>query len=139
METIKINGTQFELVPNGYQLGNDGGQVIFRPGTASFDAVEVLLLGAKTLTVLDSAGDPLVSRSDLVYAGQLTKNSNYVIGSEQVQSGTDDDGNPVYETQNVTGTVLIAQFRMPDLREKCAELEAQMAYLAMMTDVEMEA
>ena len=139
METIKINETQFELVSNGYQLGNDGGQVIFQPGAASFDEVEALLMGTKSLTVLDSTGEPLISRSDLVYAGQLTKDSNYVIGAEQVQTGTDGDGNPVYEMRDKIGTVLIAQFRTPDLREKCAELEAQMAYLAMMTDVEMEA
>lgn len=139
METIKINGTQFELVPNGCQLTADGGQVIFLPGSTSFDAAEALLAGAKSLVVLDSSGEPLLSRTDLVYAGQLAKNSSYVVGTEQVQAGTDDGGNIIYETRDKTGAVLIAQFRAPDLREKYAQLEAQMAYLAMMTDVEMEA
>lgn len=80
----------------------------------------------------------MLSRSDLVYAGRLAKDSGYVIGMEQVQTGSDSDGNPVYDTQNRIGTVLIAQFRTPDLREKCAQLEAQLQYVAMMTGTEME-
>lgn len=138
MESIKINGKQYTLVADGYQLREDEGHVIFRPGDVSFEEVEADLRAARSVMVLDDAGEPLVSRSDLVYAGRLTKDSDYVIGTEQVETGVDEDGNPVYDVQTVTGTVMIAEFRQPDLREKYSALEAQMAYLAMMADIDME-
>lgn len=49
-------------------------------------------------------------RSDLVYAGRLTKQSGYVIGSE-------DNG-----ITEIKADVMIAVFRIPDLSEK---VEAQ--------------
>lgn len=138
METIVINGRKHMLVADGYRLQETGGRVIFQPDDASFEEVETDLKANESIRVLDDAGEPLISRSDLVYAGQLTKDSNYVIGAEQVQTGTDDEGNPVYEMRDKIGTVMIAEFRQPDLREKCAQLEAQLQYMAMMTGTEME-
>lgn len=38
---------------------------------------------------------------------------------------TDSEGNAVYEYKDITGTVLIAEFRLPDLREKYAALEEE--------------
>ena len=88
---------------------------------------------------MDDAGEPILTRSDLVYAGRLTKDDNYIIGTETVQTGTDPESNdPITETRDVIGTVMIAEFRAPDLRDKVTELEAQVAYMAMMSNIEME-
>lgn len=139
MEKIKINEKLYGLVVDGYKLGDQGGRVIFQPGAASFSEVETDVKATKTITVVDDAGEPILTRSDLVYAGRLAKDDNYVIGTEQVQTGADLETNePVMETQDVIGTVMIAEFRAPDLRDKVTELEAQVAYMAMMSNIEME-
>lgn len=138
METIVINAKSYTLAADGYRLGSDGGRVIFQPGEASFEEVEADLIAGGAIKVLDDSGAPLSSRSDLVYAGRLTRDTNYIIGTEQVQTGTDDEGSAVYETQDKIGTVMIAEFRQPDVRERCDALEAQLQYVAMMTGTDME-
>ena len=139
MEKIKINEKLYDLVVNGLQLGEQGGKVIFLPTAASFAEVETDVKATKAITVVDDAGEPILTRSDLVYAGRLTKDDNYIIGTETVQTGTDPESNdPITETRDVIGTVMIAEFRAPDLRDKVTELEAQVAYMAMMSNIEME-
>jgi len=115
MERVKFNKTEYELAVNGLQLTEQGGKIIFQPGEADFEAVEADVRAAKTITVLDDAEEYLLVRSDLVYAGRLTK-----------------------DTAHEAGTVMIAEFRNPDVREQLAVVEAKLAYVAMMTDVEME-
>lgn len=139
METIKINGNSYELVAGGYQLHETGGRIIFQPGASDFATIKSDLLAAGSIEVLDDSGNVFISRSDLVYAGRMQEDENYIVGSEQVETGTGESGNPIYETRDVSGAVMIADFREPDLREKYADLAAKMDYLAMMTDVEMEA
>ena len=130
---------QYDLVVNGLQLGEQGGKVIFQPEAASFAEIEEDVKATKAITVVDDAGEPILTRSDLVYAGRLTKDDNYVVGTEQVQTGTDpESSDPITETRDVIGTVMIAEFRAPDLRDKVTELEAQVAYMAMMSNIEME-
>lgn len=139
MEKIKINEKLYDLVVNGLQLGDQGGKVIFQPGAASFEAVKADIKATKDITVLDDAGEPILTRSDLVYAGRLAEDDNYIIGAEQVQTGTDPESNdPITETRDVIGTVMIAEFRVPDLREELAATKAQLAYVAMMSNVDLE-
>lgn len=139
MEKVKINEKLYELVVNGVQLTDQGGRVIFQPEAATFAEVEADVKATKAITVLDDAGEPILTRSDLVYAGRLAKDDNYVVGNESVQTGTDPETNePITETRDVIGTVMIAEFRAPDLRDKVTELEAQVAYMAMMSNIEME-
>lgn len=115
MESIKFGSATYELVANGYQLNEQGGRVIFLPGAATFADAEADVKAMTAITVLGAAGEPILTRTDLVYAGRLAKDDNYVIGAETEQ-GTD-----------ITGTVMIAEFKAPDLR---AELEAAKAEIA---------
>ena len=126
MQTVKFGGITCGLVTNGLQLGDEGGKVIILPEANSFTDVEAALKAAKDIVVLDDAGEPWITRSDLVYAGRLAKDDNYVVGAD-TEAGTD-----------ITGTVLIAEFRVPDLREKYAALEAKVEYVSMMAGIEME-
>ena len=125
MEKIKFNNKIFELVANGYQLQQDCGRIIFQPGEMSFEEVEEAVSAATSVVLLDDVGDPMASRTDLVYAGRMTKQSDYVIGAEKEETGTDEDGNPIYTYKDVTGTVMIAEFRLPDWREKYEALEKE--------------
>lgn len=139
MERVKFNSQAYDLVTNGLQLTEQGGKIIFKSGNATFDAVKADIQAVKSITALDGAGEPFLMRSDLVYAGRLAVDDNYVIGSENVQTGMDEStGEPIYSTHDVTGSVLIAEFREPDLREKMAEMEAKMEYVAMMANVDLE-
>ena len=139
MERVKFNSQAYDLATNGLQLTEQGGKIIMLMGSHTFDAAKADIQTMKSITALDSAGEPFLTRSDLVYAGRLTVDDNYVIGAENVQIGTDEaTGEPIYSTQDVTGSVLIAEFRMPDLREKLAEMEAKLEYVAMMSNVELE-
>lgn len=126
MESIKFGSTAYELPANGVQLNEQGGRVIFLPGTATFTDVEAAVKATGAITVLDSAGEPILMRSDLIYAGRLAKDDNYVIGADTEQ-GT-----------NITGTVMIAEFRLPDVREELAAVRAQLDYVTMMADIPME-
>ena len=74
-----------------------------------------------------------------MYAGRLAKDDNYVVGNENVQTGTDPETNePITETRDVIGTVMIAEFRTPDLREQLAATEAKLEYVAMMGGIDLE-
>ena len=139
MEKIKLGSIECDLVPNGVQLSGEGGRLVFQPGENSFEVIEVAVKAVEDLVVLDDAGNPILTRSDLVYAGRLAKDDNYVIGTEQIQAGTDPEtGEAVMETQDVVGTVMIAEFRVPDIREQLAETQAKLEYVAMMAGIETE-
>ena len=138
METIKINEKEYQLVSGGYQLRDTGGRIIFLPGDADFAAIKEDLKAASSLELLDSTGKTIASRTDLVYAGRLQEDEAWIIGTEQVQTGTDEDGNVIYNTKDVIGTVMIAEFREPDIREQLAETNAKVDYLAMMNDIDLE-
>lgn len=113
--------------------------MIFQPAAVTFAEIETDVKATKSITVMDDAGEPILTRSDLVYAGRLTKDDNYIIGTEQVQTGTDPEtSDPITETRDVIGTVMIAEFRAPDLREQLAATQAQLAYVAMMGGIDLE-
>lgn len=123
MESIKIGNKKYLLVADGYQLNSSGGRLIFQPGDDAFDQIETAMAGADSIQLLDDTGEVIASRSDLVYAGRLAKDTAHVIGAG-------DQG------EDVIGTVMIAEFRQPDLREELAKTNARLDYVAMMTDVE---
>lgn len=134
METIKINGNSYDMVANGWQLDETGGRIVFQPGSRDFASVLADLQATKSLDLVDDTGSVIASRSDLVYAGRLQLDRNWVIGSEQYSVAG--DGPAVYK--DIIGTAIIADFREPDVREKLAEMNARLDYVAMMTDVDME-
>ena len=125
MESIKLGTQTYELVADGYQLQQDGGRIIFQPGEKTFEEIEAAVSAATSIVLLDDAGEPLASRTDLVYAGRMSKQKDYVIRTEKEETAAGEDGNPVYTYKDVTGTVMIAEFRLPDLREAYKSLEEE--------------
>lgn len=74
----------------------------------------------------------------------MSLNSSFPNGIEQVQE-KDDEGNPMYISKEIMGEVAIAEFRTPSLQdevnsqmEQITGLNAQVAYLQMISGVEME-
>ncbi|GLC79253.1 hypothetical protein [Lacrimispora brassicae] len=107
IEKIKFGDREFDLVPAGVNLGENGGTIKFQKGAASFDSIETILKANGVITQIGLSVEPDWNRSDLVYAGRLTKQSDYLI----------------YE--DTTADVMIAVFRTPDLTERVAALEAE--------------
>ncbi len=105
----------FDLVPAGINLGDNGGTIIFQEGVFSFDAIEAVLKASGAIVQIGLSGEQDWSRADLVYAGRLTKQSDYVIGVAE-------DG-----VTDIKADVMIATFRTPDLTERVAALEAENA------------
>ena len=125
MEAIKIGTKTYQLVANGYQLGERNGRVIFLPGEDSFDIIEKEMKSAVGIQLIDGLGEVIESRTDLIYAGKLSKDTRY--GVSISESG-----------EKTVETVIIAEFREPDVRERVNEIQAQLDYVAMMTDVQLE-
>lgn len=125
MESIKIGTKTYQLVANGYQLGEKDGRAIFLPGEDSFETIENEMESAVGVQLIDDAGEVIESRKDLMYAGKISKDTKYVVSISE--SGE----------ENVS-TVIIAEFREPDVRERVNKLQAQLDYVAMMTDVQLE-
>jgi len=112
IEKIKFGDQVFDLVTAGVDLGENRGKITFQKGDASFDEIETILKSCGSITQIGLSGEVDWKRSDLVYAGRLTKQSDYAIGLEE-------DG-----ITEVKADVMIAAFRTPDLTEK---VEAQAA------------
>lgn len=117
IEKIKFGDQIFELVAAGVKLGESGGTITFQKGDATFDEIETLLKSGGSITQIGLSGEADWKRSDLVYTGRLTKQSDYAIGLEG-------DG-----ITGVKADVMIAYFRTPDLTEVVAaqaeKVEAQ--------------
>lgn len=120
IEKIKFGTQEFDLVAAGVNLGDNGGTIKFQMGSASFDEIETLLKANGSITQIGLSGEPDWNRLDLVYAGRLTKQSDYEI------------------SEGINADVMTAEFRTPDVREQIAETNAKLLYLSMMTGVEVE-
>jgi len=113
IEKIKLGNQTYDLVPAGVNLGDNGGTIIFQKGASSFDAIETVLKANGAIAQIGLSGEQDWSRSDLVYAGRLAKQSDYVIGVAE-------DG-----VTDIKADVMIATFRAPDLTDRVAALEAE--------------
>ncbi|MEY8356783.1 hypothetical protein AALB39_26015 [Lachnospiraceae bacterium 54-53] len=113
IEKIKFGDQEFDLVAAGVNLGESGGAITFQKGEASFDSIEAILKENGSITQIGLSGEPDWTRSDLVYAGKLAKQSDYTIG-------TAEDG-----VTEVKADVMIAYFKTPDLAERVTALEAE--------------
>jgi hypothetical protein len=126
IEKIKFGDQVFDLVPAGVNLGEFGGSITFRKGTTSFDSIEAILKANGGTAQIGLSGETDWNRSDLIYAGRLTKLSDQVIGTEQVEVETDKETKePIYEKKDIKGDVMIAVFKAPDLTERVAALEVE--------------
>jgi len=118
IEKIKFGDQIFDLVAAGVNLADNGGTITFQKGRLTFAEIETILIANDSITQIGLSGEADWKRSDLVYAGRLTKQSDQVIG-------TAEDGVTV-----IKADVMTAVFRTPDLTEK---VEAQAAEFKALT------
>ena len=122
IEKIKFGDQVLDLVPAGVNLAEGGGTITFQKGDTTFEEIETLLAFGGSITQIGLSGEADWKRSDLVYAGRLTKQSDYAIGLE---------GDGITE---VKADVMIAYFRTPDLTEVVAAQAAEIKALTATVD-----
>lgn len=138
IEKIKFDTQEYDLVPAGVNLGDAGGTITFQRGIHTFDKIEAVLKKTNSIAQIGLSGETEWTRADLIYTGKLTKQSDYIIGTEQTEAGTDGiTGVPIYTATDIKGDVMIAEFKAPDLADKVAAISARVEYLAMMSNVDM--
>lgn len=131
IEKIKFGDQPFDLVAAGVNLTDNGGTIKFQKGRLTFDEIETILKANESIIQVGLSGETDWKRSDLVYSGILTKQSDQVIGTEKVQTGIDEKTKePIYENRDIKADVMIAAFKTPGLRET---VEAQAAEIKALT------
>ena len=141
MEYLKLsNNTTYELVTNGVQEVNvNTVKYVFLPGEKTFDNVENDFnqsTNVETVYVLDSKNDPMRSIKGFTNYKSLEKVKDYVISSEMVNQGTEDE--PNYQEVENTATVMIVTMMKPDIEDRIAELEAKLEALMQVSNVNLE-
>ncbi|MGL6219244.1 MAG: hypothetical protein ACRC36_14500 [Lacrimispora sphenoides] len=122
IEKIKFGDQVFDLVAAGVNLTENGGTITFQKGRLTFDEIETILKAGGSISQIGLSSEADWKRSDLVYAGRLTKLSDSVIGLEK-------DG-----ITEVKADVMIAAFRTPDLTEVVAAQSAEIKALTATVD-----
>lgn len=145
-ETIKVGEITYDIA-NGscsldiYDSGSPSVAIII--GSNTLDSILKTVSESPAIVKYDRDGKEEWRRDDLVYAGKMMPRSDFPVGIEQIQTGTDADGNPIYSFEEVKGAVVIIEYRTPTMQDrlkaqeqKITELNAQVAYLQMMSGIE---
>lgn len=124
MEQIKlINNTKYDLVTNGVSESGDSLTLSFLPGLDDFKTVEAELnpLNTEKIYILDSNGHPMEVKTGFTHLVEMSKKHDYVISSETVNIGTEEE--PNYQTNEIRDTVMVAKLRRPDIRDTVQTLQ----------------
>lgn len=57
-------------------------------------------------------------RGDLVYTGEVKLKNDFPVRIEQKQTGTNDEGNPVFSNVEALADVVIVEYRTPNIQDK---------------------
>lgn len=120
VEQVKFGTSLFNLVPGGVQLSNNGGKILFEKETNTFDKIKTILKANGDIEQINASGQPDWSRSDLIYGGRLMEIDDYEV------------------SEGITKEVMQAEFKLPDFKTLLDETNANLYYVAMMTDISLE-
>jgi hypothetical protein len=147
-ESIKVGNTTYSIANGSCSLNDLSGytaKVAIIIGSNDLQEMHKNLSENSTVIKYDVDGVEQWMQDDLIFTGQPIFNPSFPVGIEQVQTGTDDEEKPIYKYEEVMDAVLIAEYRTPSLqdeiksqREQISGLNAQVAYLQMISGVETE-
>lgn len=120
VEQIKFGTHLFNLVPGGAMLTDNGGKILFEKGTNTFEEIKSILKANGDIEQINISGEIDWSRSDLIYGGRLMEIDGY-----EVSTG-------------VTKEVMQATFKTPDVKSLLDETNANVYYIAMMANINLE-
>lgn len=124
MNQLKLsNNTKYDLITNGVEESGDYLTLSFLPGLDSFETVESEFssLNAEKIYILGLDGQPIEVKTGFTQLVELQKKMDYVISSETVNTGTEEE--PNYETKEVKNTVIVVKLRRPDIRDTVQTLQ----------------
>ena len=95
----------------------------FLPSLDDFETVEAELnpLNTEKIYILDSNGHPMEVKTGFTRLVEMSKKRDYVISSETVNIGTEEE--PNYQTNEIRDTVMVAKLRRPDIRDTVQTLQ----------------
>lgn len=146
-ESIKIGETILDIANGscGLDRAGDTATVAIITSSHTIDSIHAALASSRTIVKYDMNGEEEWRKDNLIYTGKMNLRSDFPIGIEQRQTGIDDEENPTYSNVEVMGSVVIVEYRTPTLQDEIKKLEeqnkvlnAQVAYLSMMSGFEME-
>lgn len=118
MEQIKLlNNTKYDLVTNGESESEGYLTLILIPGLDSFETIESELNPQNTenIYILGADGLPMKVKKGFTQLFDMSKKFDYVISSETVNTGTEEQ--PNYETNEIKDTVIVAKLRRPNISD----------------------
>ena len=102
MNQLKLlNNTKYDLITNGVEESGDYLTLSFLPVLDSFETMEV--------------------KTGFTQLVEMRKKMDYVISSETVNTGTEEE--PNYETNEVKDTIMVVKLRRPDIRDTVQTLQ----------------
>lgn len=123
-ETIKVGGVTYNIANGSCSLHlSDGGvaTVAIIIGSNIINNIHKNLSENSTITKYTADGAEEWQRGDLVYTGKVKLKNDFPVRIEQKQTGTDNQGNPVYSNVEALEDVVIVEFRMPNIQDKVRE------------------
>lgn len=124
MEQLRLtNNTKYELVTNGVTESGDYLTLSFLPGLDSFETVEAEFNQTNTekIYILGLDGQPMEVKTGFTQLTEMKKKMDYVISSETINTGTEEE--PNYATSEVMDTIMVAKLRRPDIRDTVQTLQ----------------
>lgn len=124
MNQLKLlNNTKYDLITNGVEESGDYLTLSFLPVLDSFETVESEFNPTNTerIYILGLDSQPIEVKTGFTQLVEMHKKMNYVISSETVNTGTEEE--PNYETNEVKETIMIAKLRRPDIRDTVQTLQ----------------
>lgn len=118
MNQLKLsNNTKYDLITNGVEESGDYLTLSFLPGLDSFETVEAEFSQTNTekIYILGLDGQPMEVKTGFTQLIEMKKKMDYVISSETVNTGTEEE--PNYETNEVKDTIMVVKLRRPDIRD----------------------
>jgi len=144
-ETVKIGEVTYNIANGSCSLHlSDGGvaSVAIIIESNIINDIHSNLSANSTITKYTAEGTEEWKRSDLVYTGEVKLKNDFPVGIEQTQTGTDEEGNPVFSNVEAMADVVIVEYRVPNIQDKIqaqeqqiTDLNAQVAYLQMMSGI----
>ncbi len=109
------------------------------------DDIHKALVSSNTVIKYDMNGVEEWRKNNLIYTGKMDLRSDFPVGIEQRQTGVDEEEKPIYDNVEVMDDVVIVEYRTPSIQDEVKQLQeqnkvlnAQVAYLSMMSGFEIE-
>lgn len=130
---IKLrNGSIYDVIVGGLHATDEKLVLFILPGEKSIGEIDAefdIPDNVKRIEILDSAGGVDNIKHDYLYMTDCQRKKNHIIGSNQVEVGIDEDETPIYEYQDVIGTIMVVTLTKSDVRKELDDTKREISSL----------